>query len=610
MSLALAETCLLAQLDSDKKFLVVRFAPGSGGKFLSILLQCSNSVHAWDDILTQAKQENNNNKILDYVASKFTTDFTIWQKLEPEVPYQTDFVSNRFPRGDDITFEDANKLLSTDIKYQCDYNNSGFISLILNKSQVPSWLQDRAIFVNILIDTPESKKWFYRSRFAKQFIRINKNSYIIKQDHEDYCSPKRSILASKFNNEKIFHGSWYSFAKKYLIGDAVGRMFTQTETILEHPSNKKVKNLFFNLSCYFNADKFFEEFQNLCNQIGIEQPSKELIMPLIRHYQSIHSPNLNNTIFSGLSYNYKARMNKTKAEVFEKFKHPNYIGTGIGDQVPPQDLDKLLTASNTTVLITDNKITQETKPNQIVLNIAPEFYGIHYMPFDLKNSIKPNRAYNCFINRVCPTRQSWFYKLYDLGLDRGFVSFNLDYRESPSHTYKHKLEIFDRLHHNYNTLFQQQYKSTRNLIPFCNFKQTNNIEDVICESMVSLVIETYFHDNRAIALSEKTFRALQLPRPFLLFAPKNTIKYLKELGFKIIEDIVNHDYDDHDDWVVRQTMILDQLTNFLNNENYNVPQSWLDIAHHNQQLMCKWSIIWDTKLQAALTQANDILYNQ
>lgn len=604
-----AETYLFTQFNSDKKFLVVRFAPGSGGKFLSILLQCSNSVHAWDDILTQAKQESNNDKILDYVASKFTTDFTNWQKLEPEVPYQTDFVSNRFPRGDDITFKEAKKLLSTDVKYQCDYNNSGFISLILNKSQVPAWLWDRSIFVNILIDTPESKKWFYRARFAKQFIR-NKNSYIIKQEHEDYCSTKRSALASKFNNEKVFYGSWYSFAKKYLIGDTIGQRFTCTETILEHTSNKKVQNLFFNLSCYLDPDKFFEEFQNLCNQIGIEQPSKDLIMPLIRHYQCIHEPNLNSKILSGISYNYAERMHKTKHDVLEKVKHPDYIGTGIGDQVPSQDLDKLLTASKTTVLITDNKITEETKPNQIVLSIAPEFYGIHYMPFDLKNSVKPERAYNCFINRICPNRQSWFYKLYDLGLDKGFVSFNLDYRESPSYTYKNKLEIFDRLHYDYNTLFQRQYEATRNLIPFCNFKQTNSIENVILKSSVSLVIETYFDDNRAIALSEKTFRALQLPRPFLLFAPKNTIKYLKELGFKIIEDIINHDYDNHEDWIVRQTMILDQLTHFLNNESYNVPQSWLDIAHHNQQLMYNWNMNWDTKLQEALTQATNILYNQ
>ena len=176
-------------------------------------------------------------------------------------------------------------------------------------------------------------------------------------------------------------------------------------------------------------------------------------------------------------------------------------------------------------------------------------------------------------------------------------------------TYYDKLQIFDKLHTTYNTLFQRQYEATRDLIPFCNFQQTSNIQDIICRSMISLVIETYFTDNRAIALSEKTFRALQLPRPFLLFAPMGTIQYLKSMGFEIIDDIVDHSYDSEPNWINRQTAILNQLQNFLQQKTFFVPKKYLDIARHNQDVMLTWRSKWDCKIDTALTNAVNILYN-
>ena len=592
-----------------KKFLIIRFAPGSGGKFLSTLLQCSKSVHAWDEELVIAKKENDHHKIVRYFASKFTTNFKDWQKNEPEIPYQTDFVSNRFSRGDNITFEQAQKLLVNDSKYQTDFHNHGQLVLILNKSQIPAWLWGRSNVVNIVIDTKDSKKWFHRARFQKQFIKTTNNSYIIKQEHEHFCSPKRSKLASQFDNEKVFYGSWYSFAKKYIINDPIGKLFSVRSSIVSHPTNVNVNNFFFDLSTYLDSGEFVEKFQELCDQIDLESIPHALVLEIIKHYQSLHQPKLNSIVFSGMSYDYHYTMLQSKSFVRNAVKHDNYVGE-IGDQVQSRNLDKFLANPSTTVMVTDNKVTVPTKSNQIVLNISPEFYGIHHMPFDLIKLPPPERAYNCLINRICPTRQSWFYKLFDLGLDKGFVSFNIDYRDQPSRTYVDKITLFDQLHFKYNTLFQQQYEATRSIVPFCNFKQTSDIQNIISRSLISLVIETYFDDNRIIALSEKTFRALQLPRPFLLFAPAGTIQYLKSIGFKIINDLVNHDYDTQIEWHVRQTMIISQIEKFLNNPDYSIPQKWLDIAHHNQKILRGWKTNWDIKLHPSLTEAKEILYNQ
>lgn len=592
-----------------KKFLIVRFAPGSGGKFLATMLQCSQSVHAWDKELVLAKQRNDTAKILQYFASKFTTNFKDWQKNEPEVPYQTDFVSNRFSRGDDITFDQAQELLINDSQYLQDLKSEGLILLISNKSQIPAWMQGRAKVVNILIDSKDSKKWFHKARFAKQFIKNNDNSYIVKQEHENFCSPKRAKLAAQFNNEKIFHGSWHSFAKKYIINDPIGKLFTTEKSILAHPTNTTVENFFFNLSAYLDCNTFVSKFQNLCKELDIEQVPESLAVLIIKHYQSLHSPRLNKTICSGLSYNYANDMMKSKSQIVTAIRHKDYVAM-IGDQVASHQIDKFFENTNATVMITDNKITVPTKSNQTILSIAPEFYGIHYMPFDSVNLPKPDRAYNCLINRICSTRQSWFYKLFDLGLDQGFVSFNIDYRMQSSDSYLDKLKLFDQLHYQYNTLFQRQYEATRPMVPFCNFEQTSNIENIISRSVISLVIETYFDDNRAIALSEKIFRALQLPRPFLLFAPLGTIQYLKSIGFRVIDDVVNHSYDLEPTWQVRQSMILEQLEKFLAYPEYDIPQTWQDVSYHNQKLMRSWQLNWDAKILPSLTKAKEILYNK
>jgi hypothetical protein len=59
---------------------------------------------------------------------------------------------------------------------------------------------------------------------------------------------------------------------------------------------------------------------------------------------------------------------------------------------------------------------------------------------------------------------------------------------------------------------------------------------------MNLVTETYSSDT-TIALSEKTFRALCLPVPCMLYAGKHTVAYLTSLGFDMMHDVVEHRYD-------------------------------------------------------------------
>jgi hypothetical protein len=263
------------------KFIVVRFAPGSGGKFISTLLQLSPDVNPWSD-------EIHSTQVTDWFKQRFTGDFVNWLKLEPEIPYQTNFVSNRFDRGNDITVDTALELLNNDLLFQQHWRNNKKICLILNKSQIPQWIQGNCSIVNVAVDGVDSKKWVNRCRLNKQFLRKNNNTWIIKQDHPDYCSQMRSAMAQKFNNPREFSGTAGEFLKKYVVNDPLVSMFTDPDAIVAHASNNNEQQIFINLSEFIQPNKSATAVERICQQLNIQIPNLELVEQLSFHYWKIH----------------------------------------------------------------------------------------------------------------------------------------------------------------------------------------------------------------------------------------------------------------------------------------------------------------------------------
>jgi hypothetical protein len=60
-----------------------------------------------------------------------------------------------------------------------------------------------------------------------------------------------------------------------------------------------------------------------------------------------------------------------------------------------------------------------------------------------------------------------------------------------------------------------------------------------------MIVETYSGKN-TIAISEKIFRALVTPVQWTVYAGKYTVAYLKSLGFDVMDDIMDHRYDQLD----------------------------------------------------------------
>ena len=246
------------------------------------------------------------------------------------------------------------------------------------------------------------------------------------------------------------------------------------------------------------------------------------------------------------------------------------------------------------LVVTDNVI-----PNFEYSALWPEYWGSYSYEPSYENRL-PTRQFNCFINRTDPVRQSWFYQLVRRNLlDQGAVSFLLDYRRSaapPGIDLDNKAELYQWVFEQGCEIFSVEHEHMRAQVPYQNF--TGDLEQTMCDTRMGLIIETYFHRPDVIAFSEKVFRALQLPRPFLLFCSPGAVQVLRDQGFDVYDDLVDHSYDSEVDGILRQVKILDELdkSKYIV-YNTQVLEDFEQRAAHNRHLLKKLKQAWPSKLE-------------
>jgi hypothetical protein len=69
--------------------------------------------------------------------------------------------------------------------------------------------------------------------------------------------------------------------------------------------------------------------------------------------------------------------------------------------------------------------------------------------------------------------------------------------------------------------------------------------DVYKKSLFSIIAETYIHNT---ILSEKTFKIFAVGQIPIMCGAQHAIKHLRQLGFDVFDDIVDHSYDEIADW--------------------------------------------------------------
>jgi len=122
------------------------------------------------------------------------------------------------------------------------------------------------------------------------------------------------------------------------------------------------------------------------------------------------------------------------------------------------------------------------------------------------------------------------------------------------------------------------------------------LEQCIIDTNVSLILETYIR-NDTVVFSEKIFRALQMPRPWLLYCSIGSIELLKRYGFDVLDDYVDVRYDTIEiDWN-RLDALIDQLETFISKQ-YTAKdyERFNEAAKHNQNLLEQYEKSWPLRL--------------
>lgn len=226
------------------------------------------------------------------------------------------------------------------------------------------------------------------------------------------------------------------------------------------------------------------------------------------------------------------------------------------------------------------------------INLAPEFWHIYRFE-TLRENIYPIKHFNVLMNRISGERLMLLYKLFEADLHKkGYISFNCLYHDiDPDKTQRQK--NFDKVH---NMCGWQQWNHLHNQLREQMPLLLNIDPDAAAmQSDITLVVESYVSDT-VIAFSEKTFRALQTPRPWILFSSPGAVEVLRNSGFDVMDDVVNHSYDQIEDAEQRLDAIIKELKRL---KFFYLPR-YKQAVDTNQQCLDKLAVQWPQKLSKVL----------
>lgn len=268
-------------------------------------------------------------------------------------------------------------------------------------------------------------------------------------------------------------------------------------------------------------------------------------------------------------------------------------------QTAPYQFDK-----NTTV-ITDNYISCPTQYQ--VLQVPPSFYGIYAHEPEVQDW-EPERRFNFSVNRLDGKRLLLFLELQYRASEQlaqlDYINFNCWRWGGDNNSANGLIENFKTEYNNLDPQYKEVYDNIYNKfvtrMPYRNHELSQ--ETAHNRAWFNIVVETYSSDT-SIALSEKIFRALCMPSPWMVYSGKNTVAYLHSLGFDVLRDIVEHRYDNAIE--MRTAAYGDKMVDFYWEGNHTMrelqklDQVWLKercraAATHNQKLLRSMQLSWPT----------------
>lgn len=113
---------------------------------------------------------------------------------------------------------------------------------------------------------------------------------------------------------------------------------------------------------------------------------------------------------------------------------------------------------------------------------------------------------------------------------------------------------------------------------------------------------------RGYFFTEKTNKPIATKTPFLVLSTKGYLGYLKKLGFKTFDSLIDESYDIQDSVEERAKFLLDQVEDIIKNGSESFYRAASEILEHNQQMLCKihgeHDLLFDSFISKQLEQIN------
>lgn len=271
-----------------------------------------------------------------------------------------------------------------------------------------------------------------------------------------------------------------------------------------------------------------------------------------------------------------------------------------------------------TVVITDNFINSPTR--YTVCRLPNSYFGVYsYVPNN--QDWHPDRRFGFSVNRIDLKRLILLLELVKrhaypgttnaLDLNSFYINFNCwDWGSSNSsnESFQESFQKFyNMLDLKYHKIYNQAFEQLITMMPLCNYSE--DFDNVPTMSWLNAVVETYSSEY-IVALSEKIFRALVTPVPWILYAGKYAVSFLEGLGFDVLSDICkSHNYDslnelntaDWGDKSVEYWNTANIIVNELQNQEFDIiKQRCMTAAKHNQELLDSMKTRWPDDFAAWL----------
>jgi hypothetical protein len=131
------------------------------------------------------------------------------------------------------------------------------------------------------------------------------------------------------------------------------------------------------------------------------------------------------------------------------------------------------------------------------------------------------------------------------------------------------------------------------------------------DCFLNIITETLFH-NESIFISEKTYKPIYMCQPFIIFGNPDTLKKLKELGYKTFDKWWDESYDveiDVNKRFHKIVNILEQISEWDMDKCFEIKKEMQDILIHNYKNMFKTDEIYNlfTMLKTDIKPKNTLI---